>query len=131
MTPPGLATESACRCGARLRLVEDLDRDEFVWRDEQGLQVVPCDPSWFRVLSDLEDHVSAHPEDSQAAGDYSVLVGLVRSGTAPLWHHHLPEDIEAAHVSPPWCCGWPARLRPSGWYCRDTGRQIETPESVA
>jgi hypothetical protein len=135
-------------CPAVLHREADTTLDEWMWADETGhrfgtdadLAHVRPSPAGLAAgyqdcpdgrWAELRDQLAAAQRHTRRKGveptwlywasarEYSALkVRLEIGGT---FHEHHP----ATASLPPWdgppppeCCGWPMRLRPSGWHCR-------------
>ncbi len=116
-----------CRfCQIPLHQAADRKADEFVWVDARGRQTGP-DPDLAYLKPDPYAYLAAlgrqcEHGDMTAAAEYSALKVRLESGT---WHTHWPDSPGPRHPGPvPKCCGWPALLRPSGWYCRQSGKAL-------
>ena len=123
-----------CRfCQVPLQKAADRKADEFVWVDARGRQTGP-DPDLAHLKPDPYAYLAALGErvvtgtgrgrrvDHAAGREYSALKVRLESGT---WHTHWPDGPGPRHPGPvPECCGWPALLRPSGWYCRQSGKAL-------
>jgi hypothetical protein len=130
-------------CGDLLHLIADEGTDEFEYEDEAGHRtgtdsdlrhLVAAYGSADARLALLRDRMDAAmkacggPRGTRAsltplywaaAREYSAL--KVRLDSGGTFHQHIPEPYSDPRPNPfplPYHCGWPMRLRPSGWQCR-------------
>lgn len=131
-------------CGDLLHEVADARLDEFTWVDEAGGRIGGSPDlrplggvegayarlRWLASECDRLSKLSRKTKDGYrwpgeqtraeylACGrEYSALNERLRW---PTFHHHQVRAADKpSETGPvPCCCGWPAWLRPSGWYCR-------------
>ena len=144
-------SQTTCRhCPAGLHRVA-IPGDEWGWADETGarygtdrdlLHVRPS-PAGLTAgfgdspdgrLAELRAAMGAVKTTKRAdltwvywayAREYSAL--KVRLETGGTFHEHYPAEQPAYDgPPPPVCCGWPMRLAPSGWRCRqDCGEEAK------
>jgi hypothetical protein len=114
---------TSCRlCDVPLFRTADQVSDEFTWTDLAGHRDgantwLGADPHG--RLADLKARLLAEPGDLVTAREYSALMTQVDFGGTI--HEHRPHEVPAFSGTVPDHCGWPARLRPSGWQCRACG----------
>lgn len=137
MSAAGLLADARvpCRlCGDILHREADLNRDEWVWRDENGsqggmysdLRQLQPDPyahlAWLGEELGRAQAVTRKVEPTwlywRLACSYSSLKVRLEMGGAFHQHYPAPGVQEYQGPPPPECCAWPMRLRPSGWHCR-------------
>ncbi len=128
-------TGPACQlCAAPLHRVAVPGLDEWGWADEAGRRLGD-DPDVARLKPDPWSYLAAlgrrcvtgtgkaRRPDLAAAGEYTML--RVRLETRGTTHEHYPAELPAYDGPPgPEHCGRPARLRPSGWQCRQCGTAL-------
>lgn len=141
-------------CGDVLHRVADTAADEWAWEDQDSKRfgtdsdlrhVRPSPPGLAAGFPDCPDGRlaelaalmdSAHKHAKRkgvdltwvywaCAREYSGLKVRLEAGT---FHQHQVRSSDLPSRDgppPPECCGWPMRLRPSGWHCRQRcGRHL-------
>ncbi len=141
---PDLGGLAVCEvCGAALTRVADETADEWVWADAGG-QRSGADPDLAHLYDPAANPLGAvNPSDALArmaalldTGHKAVMAG--KAGRTPLYwrvareysalkvwldsggtfHQHYALHGEPYQGDVPEHCGWPMRLTPSGWRCR-------------
>jgi len=138
-------------CGDAMHQVADTWLDEFTWADDSGSttgtdtdlrQLEEHGGAYARLkwLADEMDRLGklsckrkdgyhwpdeATQAEYHARGrEYSALkVRLETGGTFHVHHVRSSEVPDYAGIVP-YCCGWPAWLRPSGWQCRQCRKPV-------
>src|SRR6266568_2271485 len=132
--PPGVCIV----CGQPVTKVANTVLDEWAWAGADGRTTGPMpdlahlEPDPHSYLAGLAGRMDAARAARKAsltplywatAREYSALKTRLEVGAT--FHQHIARTAPWPAGKPvSWCCGWPGRLRPSGWRCRQCGAAL-------
>ena len=122
LPPPTEPTKSFCKgCGVVLEPYEAPD-DTWDLRAVDRSWICPATaPPWPRSwLAEVAQRMRSGTDRPGEAEIYTAETMAMSVGQSRYNRPHRPAPVQRDPTLPPVpeCCGWPMRLRPSGWSCR-------------